>query len=319
MIIRHPRFGWLSRGLGALLAVAASAAAQRAYPAPPAVAEAPAAKTAEDLGESWVRIRNDEQGEPLALEVAVVRYASARLSRRPAKTADEFVDLVGAVHVGDRSYYAKLNRLFAAYDAVLFELVAPEGTVVEPGQGTSNTNPLGALQNGMKTMLELEHQLEQIDYTKPNFVHADLSPEEFLTSMKDRNEGFMKMYMRMMGQTIAMQSQQATEGKSTDLDILAALLSKDRPRMLKIALAEQFQSMESLLTGISGPDGSTLITERNKRALEVLRQQRSSGKRKLAIFYGAGHLADMHKRMIAEFGLKPVSVTWLEAWNLRAK
>ena len=77
--------------------------------------------------------------------------------------------------------------------------------------------------------------------------------------------------------------------------------------------------MESLLTGISGPDGSTLITERNKRALAVLRQQRSLGKRKLAVFYGAGHLADMHERLVEEFDLKPVRVTWLEAWNLRAK
>ena len=32
------------------------------------------------------------------------------------------------------------------------------------------------LQNGMKDMLELEHQLQHIDYHKDNFVHADMSP-----------------------------------------------------------------------------------------------------------------------------------------------
>ncbi len=77
--------------------------------------------------------------------------------------------------------------------------------------------------------------------------------------------------------------------------------------------------MESLLVGFAGPEGSTLITVRNKRALEVLRQQQAAGKRKLGIFYGAGHLSDMHERLVEEFGLTPIGIVWLEAWDLRAK
>ena len=77
--------------------------------------------------------------------------------------------------------------------------------------------------------------------------------------------------------------------------------------------------MESLLVGFSGPEGSTLITERNKRALEVLRKQQAAGKHKLGVFYGAGHLSDMHKRLVEEFGLKPIGIVWLEAWDLREK
>jgi len=60
-----------------------------------------------------------------------------------------------------------------------------------------------------------------------------------------------------------------------------------------------------------------LITERNKRALQVLRQQLDQGKRKLAIFYGARHLTDMHRRLEKEFHLVPVETTWIDAWNLR--
>ena len=224
---------------------------------------------------------------------------------------------MGAIHVGDPSYYRELNRRFRGYDALLYELVAPEGTVVERGRGTSSAHPLGAMQNGMKSMLELEHQLEKVDYTRPNFVHADLSPDEFMQSMKDKNEGFFQLLCRMMGQGIAMQSQQAAQGESADVDIFAALFSNDRPRRLKIALAKQFQSMESMLTGISGPDGSTLIEERNKRALQVLREQQAAGRRKIGIFYGAGHLSDMHERLVEGFGVRPIGTVWLEAWNLR--
>jgi hypothetical protein len=138
-----------------------------------------------------------------------------------------------------------------------------------------------------------------------------------MESMEEKQEGFFQLYCRMMGQAMAQQSQQAAQGESADLDIFSALLSPDRPRRLKIALAKQFESMESMLMGISGPNGSTLITERNKRALEVLEQQQAAGKQKIGIFYGAGHLADMHDRLVEEFDLQPIGTVWLEAWNLR--
>lgn len=273
----------------------------------------------EQLVDSWVRLKTDDNDEPLALEVAIVRYTKPKFAKLAPKKLPQYVDLVGAIHIGDARYYAKLNRRFPQYDALLYELVAPKGTVVERGRGTSNLHPLGAMQNGMKTLLEIEHQLEQVDYTQPNFVHADFSPEEFAESMEKRDEGWAKLYFRMVGQGLAQQSEQAAKGNSADIDILTALFSKDRPRMLKIAMAKQFDSMEAMLSGLSGPDGSTLITERNKRALEVLKEQLDAGKRKLGVFYGAGHLPDMHTRLVEEFGLQPVSSEWLEAWNLREK
>lgn len=311
---QHPMF---FRCLG-LLAVWAAFSSALVQAQPAAVAEpAEANATASSDGENWVRISRDAKGKPLALEVAIVRYADAKYAKRPAAKVPEYVDLIGAVHVGDNSYYRELNRRFRGYDALLYELVAPEGTVVERGRGTSNTNPLGALQNLMKSTLKLEHQLEKVDYTRSNFVHADLTPDEFMQSMDDKNEGFFQLYCRMMGQAMAQQSQQSVQGESADLDIFSAMFAKDRPRKLKIALAKQFESMESMLMGISGPDGSTLITERNKRALEVLRQQHAAGEQKLGIFYGAGHLADMHERLIEDFDLQPVGTVWLEAWDLR--
>ena len=65
--------------------------------------------------------------------------------------------------------------------------------------------------------------------------------------------------------------------------------------------------------------GSVLITERNKKALKVLKKQMAAGKKRIGIFYGAGHLDDMDKRLRKDFGLKPVAITWLTAWDLAAK
>jgi len=299
------------------LLLAGMSAAQS--PAPATTAKQPDAKPATTPpGKDWVRLRYDDKDRLLAMQSAIVRYAPVAGS---PSTVDPgvTVDLVGAVHIGDAAYYQQLNRRFEHYDALLYELVAAEGTVVPHGRGTSNSHPLGALQNGMKSMLALEHQLEKVDYTKKNFVHADMSPAQFLQAMKDRNEDFLQMYLRLLGQTLAQQSEMAAKGESPDLALITALFAEDRPRRLKTVLAKQLAETESLLTSFGGEEGSILITERNKIALKVLQVQLAAGKKRVGIFYGAGHLADMDKRLREDFGLRPVEITWLTAWDLAAK
>jgi hypothetical protein len=283
----------------------------------PAAAES-AATTAQPksdspaVGTDWVRLEEDDQGELIGMQTAIIRYRPRNASGPPV-----FVDLVGAVHVGDKKYYDALNKRFTEYDALLYELVAPEGAVVRPGEGSSNLHVVGALQNGMKNMLELEHQLEQVDYTKPNFVHADMSPEEFARSTRDLEGGFVQLYFKLLGQGIAQQSRMTAKGESMDVDLIAALFSSDRARMLKVAMARQMAEVETLLAGFGGEAGSTLISERNKVALKVLREQLDAGKQKIGIFYGAGHLADMDQRMRKDFDMEPAEVIWLTAWDLK--
>ena len=164
----------------------------------------------------------------------------------------------------------------------------------------------------MKSMLGLEHQLDCIDYTKKNFVHADMSPEEFNKSMTERGESFMQMFLKMMGQGMA---QQQKEG-SGDAAILLALFSRDRNLKLKVAMAEQLENAEGQLDVLGGPEGSTIISERNKKALAVLTTELKAGKKKIGIFYGAGHFADMQDRLLKDFALKRTSEKWLVAWML---
>jgi hypothetical protein len=289
----------------------ATAPATRPNPAPKPVA---GELLDPKVGTDWVRVQLDDKKKPLAMQTAIVRYAGqfAVSGREPR---DVTVDLIGAVHVGDIAYYDELNKQFTQYDALLYELVAPPGTVVPKGRGSSSIHAVGALQNGMKTMLELDHQLEKIDYTKPNFVHADMSPEQFERAMRDRNEGWLQMYFRLLGTALAQQSQMSADSP-TDLDVLSALFSKDRPRRLKILLSKQLADMENLMVSFGGDKGSAIISDRNKVALKVCKEQLAAGKSRLGIFYGAGHLQDMDQRLRKDFSLKPVAITWLSAWNL---
>ncbi len=258
----------------------------------------------------FIRVKRNDDKTPVALETSVTRYVPKEAGRDGVQ-----IDLVGVVHIGEKDYYEKLNERFRDYDVVLYELVAPEGTRVPKGGGRGgNVHPLSALQQGMKSMLALEFQLEHIDYTVKNLVHADMTPEEMAKSMSDRQESWSQMFFRMIGQGIAQQSK--NQGGGGDYAMLAALFSKDRPLKLKRILAQQFEDMDASMSVLEGPDGSTLITERNKKALSVLDRELKAGKKRIAVFYGAGHMQDMEKRLLADFGLKLTDEQWLTAWRM---
>ena len=181
----------------------------------------------------FLRLTRDKNNAPLALETAIVRFAPAAGDRRTPT-----VDLVAAVHIADTAYYRQLNREFQAYDAVLYELVAPEESKTpKPGDPPGN-NPISLLQNGMKDLLDLEFQLKGIDYTRKNMVHADMSPDQFAESMQQRGESAWTMLARMLAYAMAKQNQ---AGRRKRRRVAGRLFDKNRALALKRMLAEQFQ------------------------------------------------------------------------------
>ena len=135
--------------------------------------------------------------------------------------------------------------------------------------------------------------------------------------MEDRDESLLKLYFRMVGQSIAQQSRFQAKGRSPDLELLSALFAKDRALRMKRILAEQFAELESLLDGLGGPEGTTIISGRNEIALHVLRKEIQRGRKKIGIFYGAGHMKDMDTRLRQQFKLQPTDESWIQAWDLR--
>ena len=51
-------------------------------------------------------------------------------------------------------------------------------------------------------------------------------------------------------------------------------------------------------------------------ALAKLEKQWSQGRKRLAIFYGVGHLPDMAQRLATDFNFHETGTRWLTAWNL---
>jgi hypothetical protein len=292
---------WLSAFCVLIAAITFAEEPQNAAPVPPK-------KEAESA--SFIRLRRDDKKNPVAMETSIVRFAPTDKSRAYPK-----VDLVSAFHIGEKRYYEELNKTFEQYDVVLYELVAPLGTRVPKGGGNKDS-ALSKVQKFMKNTLDLEFQLDHIDYTKQNFVHADMSADDIAKSMADKGETWMTIITRLMSYSMEQQAKKGGDDGSTEL--LFALFSKNRPLALKRALANQLDIDDSL-AALEGPDGSTLISGRNAIALNVLREQIDAGKRKIAIFYGGGHMPDMNKHLREDFGLAPIETRWLTAWDLKGK
>jgi len=272
---------------------------------------APAPATGEtEPEEPFLRLARDANGRPMALQTAIARFEA-----EDAKREGLVVDLIGVIHVGETEYFETLNHEFEQYDSLLYELVAPED--VRPKQGDRSEHPVAKLQTGMKSLLALDFQLDDIDYGKPNFVHADMSPDDFAKSMASRGESIWTILARLMEQAM---TQQAKQGDgSAEAKLFAGLFSNNRSLKMKRLLAEQFEDMDGAMAVFNGPEGSTLVTERNKKALSVLRREIGDGKKRLGIFYGAAHMDDMSQRLAADFNLARKQTRWLTAWDLRSK
>ncbi|MGC4004543.1 MAG: hypothetical protein QM811_16040 [Pirellulales bacterium] len=177
---------------------------------------------------------------------------------------------------------------------------------------------VSGIQGGMKDLLSLEFQLEKIDYTKKNLVHADMTPDQMSAAMKKNNESMMSMMFKMMGALMAMQSEMnAKGGGGSEMEMLFALFdTKNRATKLKRSMAVQFENMEDLGKMIGGDAGSTLIEGRNQAALAVLKKELADGKKTIGIFYGGGHMPDMEKRLVKDFDMRFVKEDWLEAWAM---
>ena len=267
-------------------------------------------------------LRIDDSQTPRTLQTSIVQY-SLPDGRELA--------LVGAVHLAHPEYYAALNELFVDFDVVLYEMIVPDpgedtegaaadSTSVGPGmeKETGHDTPmemraLSGMQSEMTEQLGLSFQLDGIDYSAENFVHADMTDLQFQESMEARGESFFSAFARLYLQAL---SQPASVPQLTVSDMLVYLMAADKHRAMRVLLAEQLAQMEKMTTFLEGPAGSTIVTERNKVVVDRFRETLAGEGRSFAIFYGAAHMPDLEQRLVNEFDLLRSGQSWLDAWSL---
>ncbi|MCX6847624.1 MAG: hypothetical protein NTY98_01765 [Verrucomicrobia bacterium] len=251
-----------------------------------------------------------EEDESDSLQTAVVSYES------PQKVK---VDLVGAIHIADKAYFDGLNVRFKGYEAVLYELVGPsfeERGKPEAKKQAEKLQWVGQLQTMMRDTLKLHGQLEGIDYKAKNFVHADMDMSQFTQTQTEKQESFLSLYLKAAQAQKEVNEKRGVNSDAAGMVMLLKILTmKDSSTELKRMIAQEFDSVEDIMAGMETGDGTVLVGERNKVALQVLDKEIAAGKKRIAIFYGAAHLGDMEERLLKQ-GFKRTKVEWLKAWDL---
>jgi hypothetical protein len=260
----------------------------------------------------YLRYVRDEKSDRLEIPIKSFALPDARI-----------VDLVGVVHIADAAYYADLNRRFREYDAVLFELVGDPTVLQLPvaerraRMAKGQRGMLGTLYRYMSDSMDLSLQLNEIDYSPKNMMHADASNDEFNELQKKRGESLASLMVRSM--QLQLDGELGEDLQTLEAgDLLRIMLSPDSASDLKRVVARTFHDSEKLGAKLEGEDGSAIITDRNAVALRKLREVIADPtKKRIAIFYGALHMPKMEVSLGQDFAAKLTAETWLAAWSMK--
>jgi hypothetical protein len=253
----------------------------------------------------YVRFAEDEKSA--RLEVAIKTFTMP---------SGKKVDLIGVVHIADDVYYQELNRRFAAYDTVLFELVGDPEVLTSGAPLTGRGGTVSSLQQAAGKYLNLTFQLGAIDYTGKNMVHADATAEEFATMQKQRGETAVSLFVRAIQAQLNGQAAPSA-GELDTFGLIRILMSQDSAAEFKKALAKSLDQMESLATAMEGKGGTVVLGGRNAvvvtKIKEVLAQKKQ---RRIAVFYGCAHMPGIEASLVTDMKAKPAGEAWLAAWTM---
>ncbi|XP_019436638.1 PREDICTED: uncharacterized protein LOC109342994 [Lupinus angustifolius] len=214
-------------------------------------------------------------------------------------------------------------------------------------------NILGFIQRQMASILRLDFQLDCVDYQGANWYHADLDFETFKLLQQEKGESFFSFARDMtLRSTKAILQPSIPEdldpfrskllwasrvlpmplvglfiiacvcadmgSEASEYPEIKALSRLDFGAAMKVFLAKRLTSEFTLVTA-EVEEKSVIIGERNRVATEALQKAMDEGNKKIAIFYGGGHMPDLGRRLREEFDLVPSSVQWITAWSIRKK
>jgi len=227
------------------------------------------------------------------------------------------INLVAAVHLGEKEYYEALNDYFLTQDLVLYELVAEPDQVPVQGGSALNTSMIGLIQQAMAGFLSVEFQLDEIDYSKSNFLHADLTPSQLTQLMSSKNENFFTMFLNLLMAQMSEQSASEDEPLSSInmLSLMRALNSERQNDAIKYLFAEELGRSGGVIVSEQLERQLTILGDRNNVALRVLRQVLLHPEnRQITIFYGAAHMPGIEREISASMGFSRTNLRWESAW-----
>jgi hypothetical protein len=284
-------------------------------------------------GGTYTRIANPDSNT-VQLQIALRKFV-------PAQNSGPAVWLAAVMHVGETNYYEALQHFLDKQTVVLYEGINAEAhphhvhdaanasaPAPTPASSSSGTNSGYSMQSTLAHSLGLVFQLEAIDYDRTNFLNSDLSIQQIQNIMA---EGTRPAGPGQEGKGSAPFDTllQIMDGSSFlgslfkfGMQFLAA--SPQLQAVAKLTLIEAVGRLKGDLSDMQGlpPEWKdlikVLIEARNKNLMDDLKDELKkvppSGS--IAVFYGAGHMDDLEKRITGELHYRLADETWLTAFSV---
>ena len=261
--------------------------------------------------------------DTVALDIALRRFVST-------KTPGTMIWLAGASHLGESNYYAALQMFLDAQPVVLFEGIGAGSKKLRPESPGD-----GGIQNTLASSLGLSFQLNAIDYDRPHFRNSDLTLaglERLFAGGSFTNGGSgggrrTDRSAEQFGELLGIMDGSSMLGMLLHAGVKFLGSTPKLRAMTKLILIETLGELKSDIAQMKGAPPeiqkllAVIIQERNKVVIDDLRKEisRAPPPASLAVFYGAGHMADFEKRLGSELGYRPAGEVWLRAMSVNTR
>jgi hypothetical protein len=191
------------------------------------------------------------------------------------------------------------------------------GSPEHPGEGSAEA-PAESIQHSLAAALGLTFQLDGIDYDRERFINSDMSLEQIQSQVVESGGD--------SGDTRVLVAVLDGSGFVAALMRVGLKIIQANPRLREMVKAVMIE-----ILGETGGDIASLqgVSDSTRRLLTVIIDQRNqvvvndlqrllAGDRtpqSIAVFYGAGHMLDLEKRLAEQLGYRPAEQFWLPAFS----
>lgn len=189
---------------------------------------------------------------------------------------------------------------------------------VDLTKATDDKSGISDIQSSIAKALGLQYQLDAIKYDRGHFINSDMTMNELKAALKNSGaSGQEKDLIQMLEGMPQMGS--LVQGF---LNIVSQ--SPQIQAMVRMMMIEVLGSSDDLMQGdaiAKGPMGklmSVLVMDRNRVVVQDLKRalESKSARTSVALFYGAGHMADLESTITRELNYHPVETIWNPAFDV---
>jgi hypothetical protein len=168
------------------------------------------------------------------------------------------------------------------------------------------------IQRRLADAFGLVFQPEHMDHSKPNWRNSDMSIDQVEARLEEVGADGSMLFKLLDGSSM--------QAMIAGLVLKFIEASPTMQTICKVILIDTLANVQGTLDSMPGGTGklmSVIVLERNKVVIDDLKAllAEQPARKSIGIIYGAGHLADLEKRIV-ELGYRPVEDTWFTAMDV---